>query len=101
MSNILRIFFLLLGFHLYSQTPDSTIYEITPFPGHYSNGRMELLRELSEPMNEVKIENIDSISGRIIAQFVLEPDSTISNLEIHKSPDAGLSEAISNYLYKP
>lgn len=101
MRNALGAAFIFAGFHLFAQVQDSTVYEITPFPGQYSLGRTELLKELSTVMNEVKVENIDSIKGRIIAQFILEADSSVSSLKIHKSPDVGLSEAIRRYLEQP
>ena len=78
--------------HVFGIPEDTTIYdnpEVMPsYPGDMDAFWTFLMKNLHYPESA----EADSIEGRVIVQFVVEKDGSLSNFDIVQSPDDRLSE---------
>lgn len=71
---------------------DSTIYEVVEEPPSFPDGQMALLNWLSEHIHYPS--DCSCIQGRVVVSFVVEPDGSISNIQVIRKLDPAFDEEV-------
>lgn len=74
---------------------DDKIYETVKYPPEYPGGSAGLIKFLSDNIQYPKNAMKNGVQGKVILQFVVEKDGSISNVEVLRSVDKELdAEAV-------
>lgn len=63
---------------------DDPIFEVTEEPAQYPGGQAALMQFLAQNIRYPKISAENGVQGRVIVQFVIEKDGSLSNFKIVK-----------------
>ncbi len=63
---------------------DDPIFEVTEEPAQYPGGQAALMQYLAQNIRYPKISAENGVQGRVIVQFVIEKDGSLSNFKIVK-----------------
>lgn len=80
---------LLQGQEVYDDDDDDPVFEVTEEPAQYPGGQAALMQYLAQNIRYPKISAENGVQGRVIVQFVVEKDGSLSNFAVvKKSGDA-------------
>jgi len=79
---------------------DDRIYEIVEVNAQFPDGEQAMYKWLSENIKYPSAAREKGISGRVLAQFVVNRDGKIVDIEIMRSPDISLSKETKRLLKK-
>lgn len=82
----------------FGQIEDSKIYTFTDIPPQFQGGDRELLNYIKENLPLNQLEDCEMVSTKIIIQFVVEIDGSLSNIESIRSVCKNQLEIISDLL---
>ena len=63
---------------------DDPIFDVTEEPAQYAGGQVALMQYLAQHIRYPKISAENGVQGRILVQFVIEKDGSLSNIKIFK-----------------
>ena len=78
--------------HVLGIPEDTTIYNVVEVMPSYPGDMTECYMFIARQMHYPESAEADSIEGRVIVQFVVEKDGSLSNFEVLQSPDDRLTE---------
>ena len=75
---------LLQGQEVYDDDDDDPVFEVTEEPAQYPGGQAALMQFLAQNIRYPKISAENGVQGRVIVQFVVEKDGSLSNFAVVK-----------------
>ena len=75
---------LLQGQEVYDDDDDDPVFEVTEEPAQYPGGQAALMQYLAQNIRYPKISAENGVQGRVIVQFVVEKDGSLSNFAVVK-----------------
>ena len=75
---------LLQGQEVYDDDDDDPVFEVTEEPGQYPGGQAALMQFLAQNIRYPKIAAENGVQGRVLVQFVVEKDGSLSNFAVVK-----------------
>ena len=75
---------LLQGQEVYNDDDDDPVFEVTEEPAQYPGGQAALMQYLAQNIRYPKISAENGVQGRVIVQFVVEKDGSLSNFAVVK-----------------
>ena len=75
---------LLQGQEVYDDDDDDPIFEVVEEPAQYPGGQAALMQFLAQNIRYPKISAENGVQGRVIVQFVVEKDGSLSNFAVVK-----------------
>ncbi len=79
---------------------DNKIYDVVAQEAAYPGGTQAMLKDISRNFDYPTIARENGISGRVIVNFVVEKDGSISNVKVTRGLGYGLDEAAVNAVKK-
>ena len=76
---------LLQGQEVYDDDDDDPVFEVTEEPAQYPGGQAALMQYLAQNIRYPKISAENGVQGRVIVQFVVEKDGSLSNFAVVKT----------------
>ena len=75
---------LLQGQEVYDDDDDDPVFEVTEEPAQYPGGQAALMQYLAQNIRYPKISAENGVQGRVLVQFVVEKDGSLSNFAVVK-----------------
>lgn len=75
---------LLQGQEVYDDDDDDPIFEVVEEPAQYPGGQAALMQYLAQNIRYPKISAENGVQGRVLVQFVVEKDGSLSNFAVVK-----------------
>ena len=75
---------LLQGQEVYNDDDDDPVFEVTEEPAQYPGGQAALMQFLAQNIRYPKIAAENGVQGRVLVQFVIEKDGSLSNFAVVK-----------------
>ena len=75
---------LLQGQEVYDDDDDDPVFEVTEEPAQYPGGQAALMQYLAQNIRYPKIAAENGVQGRVLVQFVVEKDGSLSNFAVVK-----------------
>ena len=75
---------LLQGQEVYDDDDDDPVFEVTEEPAQYPGGQAALMQYLAQNIRYPKISAENGVQGRVLVQFVIEKDGSLSNFAVVK-----------------
>lgn len=75
---------LLQGQEVYDDDDDDPVFEVTEEPAQYPGGQAALMQFLAQNIRYPKIAAENGVQGRVLVQFVVEKDGSLSNFAVVK-----------------
>ena len=75
---------LLQGQEVYDDDDDDPVFEVTEEPAQYPGGQAALMQFLAQNIRYPKISAENGVQGRVLVQFVIEKDGSLSNFAVVK-----------------
>ena len=75
---------LLQGQEVYDDDDDDPVFEVTEEPAQYPGGQAALMQFLAQNIRYPKIAAENGVQGRVLVQFVIEKDGSLSNFAVVK-----------------
>ena len=75
---------LLQGQEVYDDDDDDPVFEVTEEPAQYPGGQAALMQFLAQNIRYPKISAENGVQGRVLVQFVVEKDGSLSNFAVVK-----------------
>lgn len=75
---------LLQGQEVYNDDDDDPVFEVTEEPAQYPGGQAALMQFLAQNIRYPKIAAENGVQGRVLVQFVVEKDGSLSNFAVVK-----------------
>ncbi len=75
---------LLQGQEVYDDDDDDPVFEVTEEPAQYPGGQAALMQYLAQNIRYSKISAENGVQGRVLVQFVVEKDGSLSNFAVVK-----------------
>lgn len=75
---------LLQGQEVYDDDDDDPVFEVTEEPAQYPSGQAALMQFLAQNIRYPKIAAENGVQGRVLVQFVVEKDGSLSNFAVVK-----------------
>ena len=75
---------LLQGQEVYDDDDDDPVFEVTEEPAQYPGGQAALMQFLAQNIRYPKIAAENGVQGRVLVQFVVEKDGSLSNVAVVK-----------------
>lgn len=75
---------LLQGQEVYDDDDDDPVFEVTEEPAQYPGGQAALMQYVAQNIRYPKIAAENGVQGRVLVQFVVEKDGSLSNFAVVK-----------------
>lgn len=75
---------LLQGQEVYDDDDDDPVFEVTEEPAQYPGGQAALMQYVAQNIRYPKIATENGVQGRVLVQFVVEKDGSLSNFAVVK-----------------
>ena len=75
---------LLQGQEVYDDDDDDPVFEVVEEPAQYPGGQAALMQYLAQNIRYPKISAENGVQGRVLVQFVVEKDGSLSNFAVVK-----------------
>ena len=75
---------LLQGQEVYDDDDDDPVFEVTEEPAQYPGGQAALMQYVAQNIRYPKIATENGVQGRVLVQFVIEKDGSLSNFAVVK-----------------
>ncbi len=77
-----------------AENTDTLIYDITSLEAVYPGGNDKILRDVSRNFSYPALARENGITGKVLVEFVVEKDGSISNIKIKKGLGYGIDEEV-------